>query len=82
MKTQLAEPFNGKVLFQNNKWSVEICTVPKTLKKTLVVIRDGFNTDFCMRYEDKSIAFDFPERVPQYIKTKVFSFSKKDHLFA
>ena len=73
--SRVASPFNGKVLFQNKKWSVEICTVPQTDKKTLVVIRDSFFTDFVMRYEDKSIAFDFPERIPQYIKDKVSRFS-------
>ncbi len=77
MKATLSILFNPIVLFQNKKWSIEVCTIPKTGKKTLVVIRDEFYTDFVMRYEDKTIAFDNPEIIPKYIKDKVRHFAQK-----
>ncbi len=30
-----------------------------------------YHTDYPIQYEDKSIAYEFPERVPAYIKEKV-----------
>jgi uncharacterized protein involved in propanediol utilization len=79
IKPTLSSAFNPVVIFQNKKWSIEIAQTPNWPERlTLVVIRDATFTDFVMVYNDKRIAFDFPEQKPKYIIDKVARFAKQD----
>ncbi len=67
--SQLTEQLKGQVLFQTSKWSIEIATLQDG-RKRLVVVRDQTFTDWVIVYEDKRVAFDYPEIIPAYIIIK------------
>lgn len=86
MKTQLTQNFNGQVLFQNNKYSIELCDVlhlPKaTDKKQVVVIVDELHTNWVRPNSDMDLLYlDFS--LPKYIVDKTLSLIRKhkDSLF-
>jgi hypothetical protein len=63
--------FSSKVLFQNSKYSIEQYVNCNTGLENIVVIKDQTFTDFPIMYSDNSLGFDFPEKLPEYIKKKV-----------
>jgi hypothetical protein len=59
-----------KVLFQNKKYSIETFR-NRNNSIGIVVIKDQISTDFTIRYDNGSIAFDNPYLLPKYIKEMV-----------
>ncbi len=74
-QSQLTANFDALVLFQDSKYSIEVYKNQKTGKSSLCVVKDQLYTDFVMIYEDRSVSYDFPERLPEYIKKKVRSYA-------
>lgn len=88
MESQLTENFNGQVLFQNSKYSIEMCDVLhlrnefKTDKKQICVIVDEFKTNW-VRPNNKIDLLYLDFSLPQYIVDKTLSKIRKhkDELF-
>ena len=82
--SQLAKDFNSKVLFQNKKYSIEICDVLhlSTDKKQICVIVDKLRTNWVR--PNKEIDFLYLDfGIPRYIVDKtLFEIKKhKNQLF-
>lgn len=77
-KSQMESKYNGIVLFQNSKYSIELLDKIKGLsEKELVVVVSKWYTDYIMVYSDGSVAYDNPYKIADYIKEKVEHFAKK-----
>lgn len=79
MKTntsKLLPEFNAVVLFQNGIWSIEKYINKNTGRNSLAAIKLGLHTYWIVIYEDKKVAYDFPERIPKSIKSKIERFAK------
>ncbi len=68
----------GRTIFRNKQWHVYLRDVEyKELMGTVTVQRLAVESrtrafvDWPIKYPDGRIAYDFPERVPEYIKKKV-----------
>lgn len=60
------------VLFQDRKYSIETYVNEHTNKINLVVVIDGFYTDFPVFYSGTGLVnYDNPYKIPMYIKVKV-----------
>lgn len=79
-ESHLSDDFEGEVLYQtpNGKYSVEIAKTKGSggPKKELVVVTDQMYTDWVMVYDDGSVAYDAPERIPQKVKDVVAKAAK------
>lgn len=79
-KSHLSDDFEGEVLYQtpDGKYSVEIAKTKGSggPKKELVVVKDQMQTDWVMVYDDGSVAYDAPERIPQKVKDVVAKAAK------
>lgn len=62
----------GKVvLFQNNKYSIESYFNSNTNDLSIVLVIDQFYTDYPIIYDNLDVSYDYPERIPRYIKKKI-----------
>lgn len=75
-QSQLTANFDALVLFQDAKYSIEVYKNLNTGKSSIAVVKDQLYTDFPVIYwNDRSVAFDRPETLPEYIKAKVRSYA-------
>ena len=57
----------------NTIWSRKNCTYSIIVDNYGLGITDGYTVDRPIIYDDKRVAYDFPERLPKYIKEKFSS---------
>jgi hypothetical protein len=62
---------SNKVLFQNSKYSIEQYVNCNTGLQNIVIVKDKTFTEFPILCLNDTLGFDFPERLPEYIKIKV-----------
>ena len=78
-KSQLTSTFNGQVLFQNNKYSIEMCDVlhlNQTDKKQICVVANGINTNWIRPNSNIDLLYlDF--YLPRHIINKTLTLIKK-----
>lgn len=58
-----------KVLWRKNRWRIELFDASKPWRG--LFIANGVNAYHAIEYVDGSVAFDFPERVPKYVRKVV-----------
>lgn len=60
-------------LFNNGIWKI---SATRAANRVLVLFVENLKTGFCdwpIQYTDKRIAYDYPERLPKYVKRVVRS---------
>jgi hypothetical protein len=60
---------NEKIESTDGKWYLVSYDNPNSHKRSYVVT-DGFHTDFLVVYENKSVAYDYPERIPKKVRER------------
>lgn len=81
MEFWLASTYKNRcILLRNKTWSIEAYTSETTGNPAIAVISADGYTDFPIIYfdqydQDKRVAFDNPERLPEYIRKAVKSFA-------
>ena len=58
-----------QVLWRKNRWRIELFDPSKPWRG--VFIANGVNAYRATEYENGSVAYDFPERVPKYVQKVV-----------
>lgn len=65
-ETEVYDDMQDEVLYDNGKWSIYIDGYG-------IGISDGYEVDRPTIYDDGKVAYDFPERIPAYVKKKMES---------
>lgn len=60
----------------NKKWVINLIIHPRTNRYRLEVT-DGFYSDLPIFYDHGGFAFDYPERIPNYVKEQVRKYGYK-----
>lgn len=65
------------IFFKNKTWTIRECLVNNKLRLMVYSETGRGHVDYPIQYENGSIAYEFPERVPAYIQKKVVSILNK-----
>lgn len=62
----------GQVLWtsQNGKWEI-ILEKNDRFPEGFIVVTDGWFCDYPIMYDNGKVAYDYPERIPVYVRDKV-----------
>ena len=66
---------SGDVLWSKGKWRIEFRDPANPWRG--LMIGNGWNAYYATVYDDGSIAYDFPERIPAYVKSAVNSVARR-----
>jgi len=70
-----------EVWWQNDKWAIGVFEGRDIYGRKSLFIADkktGF-VEFPVLYDNGSIGYDFPERIPRYVNDKLYTLIKKKH---
>jgi len=58
---------DSAILWRKGKWRVEWWN-PDNPSSTSLAVANGINQYNCVIYDDGTVAYDFPERIPNYVR--------------